>query len=375
MRSLSKFVVDLDLFKKNLELIYSMSGGHKKLMPMVKAQAYGHGMLPISRLIIEKNKDWNFIEGLGVATVEEAFTLRSQLDECPVNIYIFSELNLKTRKEWYEQWGLIPVLSNYSDLEFFLNCASFKDVPLVLKFNSGMNRLGLNYADLEKIIKLLSSFGKKHIDHLMSHFACSFIYSHPSIKEQIVMMEQVKKDLFDRGFSIENYSFSNSGSIEQNIIIPDETVLRPGIMMYGPNSVDSARSLWKGKIISKLETTVLNVHSLKKNDSFGYGLTKVDEEGFLIVLPLGYADGIQFGFQGYSFSIENVEVKFLARPNMDLCYLWSNDKRVLQWVGKKIQIWSPNDNNLQGLSDHNRSITYQLLTSISSRVPREYALK
>ncbi len=93
------------------------------------------------------------------------------------------------------------------------------------------------------------------------------------------------------------------------------------------------------------------------------------------MLPLGYADGIQFGFNGFNFSLEGVNVKFLARPNMDLCYLWTTNQIALKWKGKKIELWNSTNDNLQLLSDHNQTITYQILTAISSRVPRQYVLE
>ena len=109
--------------------------------------------------------------------------------------------------------------------------------------------------------------------------------------------------------------------------------------------------------------------------AFGYGLHHAPEEGFLLILPLGYADGIQFNFNGFPLKIEDVQVKFLTRPSMDLCYLWTEGDKVKHWKNKKISLWDHSNDNLQLLSDHNQTITYQILTAISSRVPRDYVLE
>lgn len=375
MRSLSSLRVNLKLLESNLSEISSMVGKNKKLLPMLKASAYGHGALPIAQHYLEKFSDSNVLEGFGLATIYEAYYLRENLIKCPVSLYIFSELALQEKKEWYEQWGFIPVISNIDDLKFFLQDKSFKKTPLALKFNSGMNRLGFDENETETVIKLLKQYQKTEIYHLMSHFSCSYIHSHLSIKNQITVMEKIKDSFYKAQICIEHYSMANSGAIEQNIQIPDDTVVRPGLMLYGPKSVNANYSQWKGKVISNLETTILDTKLVKKGEGFGYGLSQSPEDGALIILPLGYADGMQFGFNNFNFQIDHISVKFISRPSMDLCYLWTNQIEVLKWKNKKITIWNDNNDNLQLLSDHNQTIPYQILTTISSRVPRKYVLE
>ncbi len=376
MRSLSSLKVNLKHLENNLELIHILAGTGKKLLPMLKAQAYGHGALPVAKKILSSCMDRKHIlEGFGFATLFEAYAMREQLQQCPVPLYVFSELALCEKKEWYEQWGFIPVLSHKDDLQFFLSEKIFAHVPLVLKFNSGMNRLGFNPEEQDDILALLKKYHRRTIYHLMSHFACSYIHSHLSVEKQQQVMEKIKENFYKAHISIEHFSFSNSGAIEQKIKVLDETVVRPGLMLYGPRSVDRNFSFWKGKIISQWETTIIDVRTLKKGESFGYGLTAAPEDGVLLILPLGYADGIQFGFNGFSLKHEGVDLRFFARPNMDLCYLWTTNSIALQWKNKKLALWNHENDNLQLLSDHNQTITYQILTAISSRVPRDYVLE
>lgn len=377
MRSLSSFKVNLKLLESNFHLLHSLAGKNKKILPMLKAQAYGHGTIPIAKKILSllDSAQGSVVEGLGFATVFEAYALRENIVHCSVPLYIFSELALRDKKEWYEQWGFIPVLSNRVDLEYFLSDKVFSKVPLVLKFNSGMNRLGFNPSEQDDVITLLKKHNRRSIYHLMSHFACSYIHSHLSIKNQLQVMESIKENFYKAQMSLEHFSMSNSGAIEQKIEVLEETTIRPGIMLYGPKSVTGEYSQWKGHIVSSLETTVLETRFLKKGETFGYGLTTAPEDGVLLVLPMGYADGMQFGFNGFSFQLEGVPVKFLARPNMDLCYLWTNNSSALKWKNKIIKVWGHFDDNLQLLSDHNQTITYQILTAISSRVPRDYVLE
>lgn len=375
MRYLSKLRVNLKLLGSNLSEIHSLVGHQKKIMPMLKAEAYGHGAIPVAEYYLDNFSSSNILEGFGLATVYEAYALRSKLKNCSVPLYVFSELGLREKSEWYEQWGLIPVLSNLSDLNFFLTEKSFSHLPLVLKFNSGMNRLGFKESEVATVQQVLKQHQRRTIFHLMSHFAFSYVYSHPSIQQQIAVMERIKNNFAKAQIAIEHYSMANSGAIEQQIEIPHSTVVRPGLMLYGPKSVEASKSQWKGKVVSSLQTTVLTTTMLREGEAFGYGLTQAPSDGVLIVLPLGYADGMQFGFNGFNFLIDTVQVKFLARPNMDLCYLWTTDQQCLKWKDKKIQIWNAANDNLQLLSDHNQTITYQILTAISSRVPRDYVLE
>ena len=164
----SHLMIHLDRFKKNIESIQNHCPKNKILL-MVKADAYGHGLSEIV--------DYSFrelgINEFGVATLGEALTLRRNFPEAKFEIYVFSDLQLglDTLKEQYIENRLIPVISHFDDLNNILEDKSFSNLPICLKFNTGMNRLGLHYEKSSEVIELLKRHQRKEIFHFMSHMA------------------------------------------------------------------------------------------------------------------------------------------------------------------------------------------------------------
>src|SRR5690606_6471600 len=151
-------------------------------------------------------------------------------------------------------------------LKLFVKESAFQKKPLILKLNTGMNRLGFNMEELDRNIPLLKNRG---IKHLACHFARADEKLCPGDKthKQYAEFKNMKKFLEDSGVAIEETSVSNSGAIEQKFGV-DETHIRPGLMLYGPPSVKPL--IWHGHQISKLVTKVITTFSIKKGVPIGY---------------------------------------------------------------------------------------------------------
>lgn len=377
MRYLSKLIVSQKQLLQNLALIHQQTSAAQIIL-MVKAQAYGHGMIPIVDMIERSGLDLP-IAAYGVASIDEGVALKCNIlsdVKFQKDIYVFSELCLQheLKKKQYAELSLIPVIAHLDELKIFLSDSYLKNVPLCLKLNTGMNRLGFEQQDWAEIVQLLKMKGRTHIYHLMSHFAFSFQKNHPSMLAQQKIFEQALQFFRHAGLSIEHTSMANSGAIEQQVAT-QYSMVRPGLMCYGPSSLPLGQSNWQGKIISKLETTVLQVKAIGKDMGVGYGLTPTVKSGFLLMLPLGYGDGLQLSYSGFKFKVDQIELQFFARINMDLSVLFCEDPKVLKWKNKKINLWSSEDENLVRLSDFAHTIPYQILCALSSRISRDYALE
>jgi len=374
MRSLSKFLVSKKKFQKNLNALSSyVSSGNHQLIPMVKAEAYGHGMFAIADWIIELTSA-NEINGFGVATIIEGMALRKNLEIWDGEIYIFSECDLINKKEIYIDFGLTPILSQVSDLEFFLQNKMQLQLPMAIKLNTGMNRLGFQVDEMPVVINLLKKHNVFSIDLLLTHYAHSFDSKTDSIQEQQQIFIQLKQMIEVAGIECKKVSLSNSGAIEHRASLPSE-VLRPGLMLYGIKNLEAIDSSFDLKCISALETIPLSLKRLNKGEKFGYGLTELIESGFLLLLPLGYADGMKLGFTGIQLEIEGVNCQIVGRINMDITYLFSTDVRIQKFMGKKIRLWSFEQDQINHFAKKAHSIPYDILTSISSRVPRDYLIE
>ena len=138
MENYNKLTVNLEKLKNNI-IDLKKHCPQNQIMFMVKADAYGHGMIPIVRYSQTECE----INQFGVATLDEAINIRHELPDLDNELYVFSNLNLEENSSLYAEMNIIPVLSSISMLDLFLKNNYLKGVPLVIKLNTGMNRLGI----------------------------------------------------------------------------------------------------------------------------------------------------------------------------------------------------------------------------------------
>jgi alanine racemase len=324
---------------------------------MVKANAYGHGINEIIDYAYEQGGITNF----GVASIEELSEVNINRD---INFWIFSELGIRESKQKYQD-NIIPVLSTLSDLNYFI--MHYKGHKFALKFNTGMNRLGIE--DVDQAIKILKDNQIDRVEHLMTHFSSSYFKIQEGCQTSIEYSRFVKiKEIFDAN-SIEynGTSVSNSGAIEQGFGLK-ESHIRPGLMLYGPASfglIGKSSSMWKGKIISSLESKIIDIRKVLKGTKIGYGGTKVKENGYIVYIPIGYGDGLLNYYSGAQVRCADQVGYIFGRVNMDITSVFFKYEPKSDFV----KIW---DENLVNFCTQVSSIPYQVLTNISRRVPKLY---
>lgn len=369
MRHSSFLEVNLAHLGENFRKIAALAPA-STVLPMVKADAYGNGLIPVTRFLHEELKVGKF----GTATLGEALKIFQALPDFRAEVMVFSEVELddeKCRKN-YQDLNLVPVIHRRSDLQRMLTMPELRKVPLVLKINSGMNRLGLLPEELEEFAPKLKDRGVKH---LMTHFATSYY----SLKEgdktnrQYQEFLKARKVLEDSSVTIEETSVSNSGAIEQGFGV-NETYVRPGLMMYGPSSVEPR--IWNGHQISRLVTKVLKTFRVKKGVPVGYGINVTGEDTFMVVLPLGYGDGIFTFASGIRLNINGYQGKVFGRVNMDMTFLAfdpSVERKIKE--GDFVEIWNHDNRTITDIADQMKTHAYQVMCGITSRVPRIYKVK
>jgi alanine racemase len=377
MRYRTRLSIDLNLLADNYQLLKKICKNNEVLF-MVKAEGYGHGLLPIVRFAASELK----IKEFGCATLGEARLLREELADLDCEIYVFSDVQIELPRcsEIYLNRRVIPVLSSIETLEFVLKSSDFKFFPLVLKFNTGMNRLGLDYLDVEKVIKLLKAHGRQSINHLITHFACSasIIDDQSMTALQYNRFKDLKKIFQASGINIEKTSVSNSGAIEQGFGL-EESHVRPGIMMYGPTCLNAdlrSKSMWTGKNISKLETYIIHTLKIKKGMPVGYGARTVTEDGIVAYLALGYGDGFSTRYDGATLTHNGHRGYIFGRVNMDMAQVFFPQSAVSSIkTGEQFEIWNHDTKSILDFSDQTKTIPYELICSLTSRVPRHYQYK
>ena len=371
MRYRTKLIVDLKLLGENYHQLRKIAPANHILF-MVKANGYGYGMLPIVRYAVENLQ----IKEFGLATTGEARYLRQELSDLQFEAYVFSDVQIELQAcaDIYLQHRIIPVISSLSDLSFILANKQFRHFPLALKFNTGMNRLGIRINDLEQVGDLFKKYQRNEIYHLMTHFACSAspLTLNDRNYQQLAAFTNIKKYLQERGIDILKSSISNSGAIEQGFGLSSETHIRPGLMLYGPSSLGPEGS-WQGKNIGRLETHVISFFPVHQGDPIGYGGTCVLQDGHIALIALGYGDGLSTRYRNVKISCGSVQGEFFGRVNMDMAQIFfATDQRPQIKEGDIFTVWSHDIQDVMRLSRQMDSIPYELVCQLTARVPREY---
>lgn len=372
MRKRSHLIVHLDHFSYNIEEIKKKSPG-KEIIHMVKANAYGHGLVKM----VEHT--YNELSGkvFGCASVGEALYLRKHLPDLEFEILVFSDFDLKTDSSEILSKRIIPVISNLDDLKYFLSDSAYKFVPLYLKFNTGMNRLGIKMSEIEQVIDFIKKSGRKAIDHLMSHFACASlsIKTNSHNKRQVENFKSLKSQLSGAGLGIVESSLANSGAIIQEEGM-DESHVRPGLMMYGPSGVApsvSEKFPWNGKIVSQMQTYIIDEFFATKGTPIGYGANPCPYEGQIAILGVGYGDGIGTCYSGLELEINDSPCRVIGRVNMDMLavQVMNGEKQTFK-KGDQVNIWDYEVESIDRICRHAKMIPYEIFCDISARVPRIY---
>jgi alanine racemase len=372
MRKRSHLIVHLDHFSHNIEEI-KKKAPNKEVIHMVKANAYGHGLVKI----VEHSVHELGAKIFGCASMGEALYLRKHLSDLEFEVLVFSDFDLETDQQEILNNRIVPVISNLDDLTTFLSRSELKFVPLYLKFNTGMNRLGIRMDELEKTIDLLKKHGRNQIDHLMSHFACASlsIKKNSHNKRQVQNFKTLKAELSGAGIKINESSLANSGAIIQEEGM-DETHVRPGLMMYGPGGLSpsiSEQFQWNGKIVSQMQTYIIDEFFATKGTPIGYGAHPCPYEGQVAILGVGYGDGIGTCYNGLELQINQSPCRIIGRVNMDMLAVQVMDGAKDNFnKGDQVNIWDKETESVSRICHHAKMIPYEIFCDISARVPRIY---
>jgi alanine racemase len=369
MRHSTYLEVNLNHFADNFYKVEKMVQG-ASIMPMIKADAYGNGLIPITQFVNQELK----VKSIGCASLSEAIKIYQDFPDFLGEILVFSDVELRDEKirRAYLDYNIIPVIHNRFDLDLMLSVPELATIPLVLKINTGMNRLGLSLDDLVQCATRLKLRG---VRHLMSHFSCSYYPIKPGDKtnRQYDEFKKAKQLLQNASVEVIETSMANSAAIEQGFAL-NETHVRPGLMLYGPASVENGA--WQGNQISRLVTKVIRASIIKKGTPVGYGVHVAGEDCYMVVLPIGYGDGIMTFYSGVELWINGFKAKIFGRVNMDMTFL-AFDPSVEGKIreGDVVEFWGHDRRTISDIAAQMNTHPYQIMCAISGRIPRIYKVR
>ena len=365
--------ISLGKLERNVNQIRSVS--NCQMIAMIKANAYGHGVNEIHHFLHKSCS----INEFGLASIDEAVKLRKSSGIYSSKLIVFSDVSLAgdNRFKDYLDYKVIPVISSREDLEYFLANNANTSIPLFIKVNTGMNRLGFDIESPESFVSLLNKYGVKRIDHLMTHFSSSNLEASQSSKVmfQYKKFQKFKSELQASKITLVDTSVSNSGAIEQGIGY-EETHVRPGILLYGASVLDKPlrkNAAVKPQLVSSMRTSVIDSFEVRKGTEVGYGNIEVTSDGLIVVVGVGYGDGLPTRYSGARVLSEKYLGHVFGRINMDLTsILFPGDAKFQK--GTEIELWGDNSISLTDLSDEIGLIPYEILCNVGQRINKEYVL-
>ncbi len=364
--------IDLEALRGNLAWIRHQVGPNVKVLTVVKADAYGHGLKQIAALLMQSGTDI-----FGVANLREAESIRSVGDGWPILMLgscLPHEVPLAVRD------GIHPTISCFEEaLEFSKAGSRFgKTVQAHLKVDTGMGRLGTLPSQVASLVSRVAALPHLQIAGLLTHFANSED-SAQYTRRQLRLFREVLKTVSSLGVSVPNVHCCNSGGLlhEPNSCF---NLVRPGLLVYGIIPPGKRRAPKDLKVRLRpalaLKCRVTLVRELPPGASISYGCTyRTKRNARVAVLSAGYGDGYPRAGSNRGFAlVRGQRCPIVGRITMD---------QMMVDVSKVPEVGRGNEAVLIGRQGQDcisaseaagwcGTIPWEMLTNITYRVPRLY---
>jgi len=363
--------VDLDVLLRNAERLKRHAGG-AALLAVVKADAYGHGAIPVARAFeSHRSAEW-----LGVALVEEGAQLRAAGISLPV---LLLGPAAPSQAAAVIAQALTPAVYSIELARSLDAAASASGRPLGvhLKLDSGMGRLGFRPEELGPALEALRSCPHLRVAGVFSNLASADDPASPQTAAQVRRFAEMVAAVRAAGHDPQWLDLANSAGL---LAHPDShfRMVRPGLALYGLRPSDLLPDIGLEPAVA-FRTVVAQVKALPAGTPVGYSATFVTPAPMRVgILPLGYADGLPRAAGGGTgwVLIRGARCPLLGRVSMDLCAVdlgAAGDAA----AGEPVVLWGADGTERLSPKDWARwagTIPYEITTHVGARVARRYRL-
>ncbi len=350
-------IIDSSALRHNLAVVRKVAP-HSKIMAVIKANAYGHGIVPTARALIGA-------DAFGVARLPEALALRENgLGQRIVlleGVFAPEELNVVAAH------GLDIVVHSFEQLALLRAWRGVRQLHVWLKIDTGMNRLGFRMEDfplawqqLHECVSVAAG------SRLMTHLSTADERASSQTPAQVARFRSVADAL-----GVER-SVANSAGL---LAWPDARMdwVRPGLMLYGISPFsDAPAAEFNLRPAMTLLTPLIAVRTVKAGERVGYGgAWTVPMDGRIGIAAIGYGDGYprQIG-SGSPVLVNNIECRIAGRVSMDMIAI-DLDPAPSAKIGDQVTLWGPSL-PVERMAACAGTIPYELVCGISQRVAVEY---
>ncbi|QTA84381.1 alanine racemase [Desulfonema magnum] len=371
--------IDLNAIAHNVRELKRIIRPEVRFMAVVKANAYGHGDVEVTREVLKNGADF-----LAVARLDEGIQLRKAGFDAPILIFGYTP---PTHAKDLIEFNLIQTVYSYETAEILSRSAAAlgKKITVHLKIDTGMGRLGMvvsqpgrTYANQQLIteIRAILSLRGLKTEGIFTHFVASDSSDKSFSEKQFEIFSSFLNELRLAGMDIPIKHAANSGAI---IDMPEThlDMVRPGISLYGlypSHEVDKTRIALKPAMM--LKAKVVHLKKVPAGFNVSYGMTyETKRPTTIATVPIGYADGLSrlLSSQG-DMLVRGCRAPIAGRVCMDMTML---DVGHIPEVGMEdeVVIFGKQGHSsimADDIASVLNTINYEIVSAISERVPRIY---
>jgi len=360
--------INLQAIRTNIRKIRGMVGPARKIMPLVKSNAYGHGAVPVARAIEQE------VDALGVAFVYEGIELREAGIRCPIlvlggsredclELAIENDLTLAVRDS-----ACASIISRSAGRQ----CLTAK---VHVEIDTGMGRLGVPWQEAVSEISLIGELPNIELEGIFSHFATSDVNQDAYTFLQLSRFEAVLAELDRRNIHIPIRHMANSAAILQ---YPQSwfDLVRPGLIVYGLYPAKHLEHVIPLQFPLTIKTQVMQIHQRMEGESVSYGRTFICQEQKRIAsIPVGYADGFSRVLSNRAdVLVKGQSARVVGTICMDMCLIDVTHIPGVEAADEVILLGGEERGRLmlEKLADLSGTISYEILCSFGRRAERVY---
>ena len=347
--------VDKKKFLKNMENIQNYVGA-KSLMPVIKANGYG-------TCINKSLSAINNYDIVAVAVIDEAVQLRQT--GYSKEIFVLNQPSIGEIKNIVD----FNVTIGLSDIVFTRKLIELKNkVKVHLEIETGMNRTGIKLEDLESFIKEIKDTNIE-VDGVYTHLS-SADFDPDYTRMQLAKFKeavQIVKETYP------NIKYIHSSASNGLLNFKDDVsnTVRPGLIMYGYEPYEGAKEQIKIEPIAKLKTKIIYLKEVEKGEAISYSQKFIAQNKIKVAtIPIGYADGLRRCLSNKGkVVVKGKLVPIIGNICMDSCMIDVTDIDDIN-VEDEVYIWDNENQTLDDIASLCDTINYEILCTISARVPR-----
>ena len=364
--------IDLDAIAHNIREIRKITDSKSQIMAVVKADAYGHGVMETARTLLDNGAD-----RLAVALLQEGKQLRNHGITAPILILGASENDSVSDLIDYD---IIPTVFDYDFAKALSDeaAAKKKTAKIHIKIDTGMSRIGFvitesdNSAAIDEIVRI-SKLPYIEIEGIFSHFATSDETDSSYTYLQYDRFMSVIKALEERNVKIPIKHICNSAGI---MMYPQMhlDMVRPGIILYGMYPSDEVDKTRLDLIPAMtLKAGITYVKEVEKGRGVSYGKEYITEDVTKIAtVPIGYADGyLRKLAKNGKMLVKGTKVPVIGRICMDQCMIDVTNVHNIN-KGDEAVIFGRDGVTIDDLARWLETINYEVSCLVGKRIPRIY---